>query len=73
MTRHSASLSPRPVDSDEDCYVIDEVPAPEPPHQGEAVDVDALREKLLQLVANAPLIEARWTVPLELDIDWADD
>lgn len=64
MTRHSASLSSRQVDSDEDCYVIDE---------GETVDIDALREKLLQLAANAPLIEARWTVPLELDIDWADD
>lgn len=73
MTRGSSSLPASPVEVDADCYVIDEPPAVEPRPLVSPVDVAALREVFLQLAVHAPPVQSRWTVPLELDIDWADD
>lgn len=73
MTQDNTSLASSPVEVDADCYVIDAPPAPEPQLHGEPVDVAALRETFLQLAEHAPPPRLYWTVPLEFDIDWADD
>jgi hypothetical protein len=63
-----------PIPFDEDYYVIDEPPAPGP-QQPDNVDYRLLREQQLELAlaVAAPRFEVYWSVPIELDLDWADE
>ena len=56
---------------DEDYYVIDEPPAPQPMAERDRFDDRAVREQLAEAIPTARRFEAYWVVPD--DIDWAED
>ena len=74
MIRDSAALMADPAEFDADYYVIDEPPTPEPKLH-DPMDYRVVREQLLQTAIpdSAPRFQIYWTVPLEFDVNWADD
>ena len=74
MIRDSAALMADPAEFDADYYVIDEPPVLEL-NLRDPMDDRVVREQLLQVAIpdSVPRFQIYWTVPLEFDVNWADE
>lgn len=72
MITDSVAPMADPDDFDADYYVIDEPPAA-PVTVRDPMDYRVVREQRLEIATHTPPFQIYWTVPLELDIDWAED